>query len=773
MKYTFLLIVILGLSFQCAAPSSALNTQKTEVKSAIKSKPASSPLVEALIAKMTLEEKIGQLNLLTPGGAVTGAVVSENVEKKIKAGRVGGIFGTRGAAKIRQMQEIAVNESRLKIPLIIGSDVIHGHQTIFPIPLGLSCSWDMDMITKTAQQAAREATADGIMWTFSPMVDIARDPRWGRIAEGAGEDPFLGSAISQAMVRGYQGTDLSDPLTMLACVKHFALYGAAEGGREYNTTDMSQVRMYNEYLPPYKAAVDAGVETIMTSFNVIDYVPSTANSYLFTEVLRDLWGFEGFVVSDYTTVNELVEHGMGDIQEVSAMSLKAGVDMDMVGEGFVNTLNKSFENGNVSMEQINTACRRILLAKEKLGLFDDPFRYCDEERAKVEILSESNRAFAREVASETHVLLKNKDQLLPLKKDTKVALVGPLADSRRNMLGTWSVSGNHDLAVTVKEGFEELVGKENIIYAKGANISDDQAFAKRVNVFGPEIVIDKRSPEAMIEEAVAATKKADIIVAVVGEAADMSGECSSMAYIGLQEPQKRLLKALKETGKPIVMVLYNGRPMTLTWENDNMDAILDVWFGGTEGGRAVADVVYGDKTPSGKLTTSFPLSVGQIPVYHSMLNTGRPTDARNSKFLSNYLDIPNEPLYPFGFGLSYTTFEYGDIQISNSTMTPMETVTASITVKNAGETAGKEVVQLYIRDRVGSISRPMKELKGFEKIELAPGESKTVSFEINKELLSFYNGDLKWGTEPGEFDIMIGTNSNDVSSATIELRYKG
>lgn len=773
MKYTFLLIVILGLSLQCAAPSSALNTQKTELKSAIKSKTDSSPLVEALIAKMTLEEKIGQLNLLTPGGAVTGAVVSENVEKKIKAGRVGGIFGTRGAAKIRQMQEIAVNESRLKIPLIIGSDVIHGHQTIFPIPLGLSCSWDLDMITKTAQQAAREATADGIMWTFSPMVDIARDPRWGRIAEGAGEDPFLGSAISQAMVRGYQGTDLSDPLTMLACVKHFALYGAAEGGREYNTTDMSQVRMYNEYLPPYKAAVDAGVETIMTSFNVIDYVPSTANSYLFTEVLRDLWGFEGFVVSDYTTVNELVEHGMGDIQEVSAMSLKAGVDMDMVGEGFVNTLNKSFENGNVSMEQINTACRRILLAKEKLGLFDDPYRYCDEERAKVEILSESNRAFAREVASETHVLLKNKDQLLPLKKDTKVALVGPLADSRRNMLGTWSVSGNHDLAVTVKEGFEELVGKENIIYAKGANISDDQAFAKRVNVFGPEIVIDKRSPEAMIEEAVAATKKADIIVAVVGEAADMSGECSSMAYIGLQEPQKRLLKALKETGKPIVMVLYNGRPMTLTWENDNMDAILDVWFGGTEGGRAVADVVYGDKTPSGKLTTSFPVSVGQIPVYHSMLNTGRPTDARNSKFLSNYLDIPNEPLYPFGFGLSYTTFEYGDIQISNSTMTPMETVTASITVKNAGETAGKEVVQLYIRDRVGSISRPMKELKGFEKIELAPGESKTVSFEINKELLSFYNGDLKWGTEPGEFDIMIGTNSNDVSSATIELRYKG
>ena len=770
MKYTFLLLLTLGILCQCATPAVGPTTPTT-VKSQVKG--PTSPTVEALLAKMTLDEKIGQLNLLTPGGAVTGSVVSEDVEKKIKAGNVGGIFGTRGASKIRQMQEIAVNESRLKIPLIIGSDVIHGHQTIFPIPLGLSCSWDMDMITKTAEQAAREATADGIMWTFSPMVDIARDPRWGRIAEGAGEDSFLGSAISQAMVKGYQGVDLSDPLTMLACVKHFALYGAAEGGREYNTTDMSKVRMFNEYLPPYKAAVDAGVETIMTSFNVIDYVPSTANSYLFTEVLRDLWGFEGFVVSDYTTVNELVEHGMGDIQEVSALSVKAGVDMDMVGEGFVNTLKKSYENGTVSLEVINTACRRILLAKEKLGLFDDPYRYCDEERAKVEILSESNRAYAREVASETHVLLKNEDQLLPLNKETKVALVGPLADSRRNMLGTWSVSGDHSLAVTVREGFEELVGKENIIYAKGSNISDNEDFAKKVNVFGPEIVIDDRSPEVMIEEAVAAAQKADVIVAVMGEAADMSGECSSMSNIDLQPSQKRLLKALKETGKLIVMVLFNGRPMTLVWENENMDAILDVWFGGTEGGRAVADVIYGDKNPSGKLTTSFPVAVGQIPVYHSMLNTGRPYNGEaNSKFLSNYLDIPNGPLYPFGYGLSYTTFEYGNIQISNSTMTPMETVIASINVKNTGKIKDKEVVQLYIRDRVGSISRPMKELKGFKKIELAPGESKTVSFEINRELLSFYNGDLKWGTEPGKFDIMIGTNSNEVSSATLELRYK-
>ncbi len=770
MKYTFLLLLTLGLLCQCATPAVGPTTPTT-VKSQVKG--PTSPTVEALLAKMTLDEKIGQLNLLTPGGAVTGSVVSEDVEKKIKAGTVGGIFGTRGASKIRQMQEIAVNESRLKIPLIIGLDVIHGHQTVFPIPLGLSCSWDMDLIKKTAQQAAREATADGIMWTFSPMVDIARDPRWGRIAEGAGEDPFLGSAIAKAMVEGYQGEDLSDPLTMLACVKHFALYGAAEGGREYNTTDMSRVRMFNEYLPPYKAAVDAGVESVMTSFNVIDYVPASANSYLFTEVLRDLWGFGGFVVTDYTSLNEMILHGMGDQQQVAALALKAGIDMEMVGEGFVKTLKKSYNNGTVSLEQIETGCRRILLAKEKLGLFEDPYRYCDAERAKTEIMSDKNRAFAREVAAETHVLLKNNDEVLPLSKTAKVALIGPLADSRRNMLGTWSVSGDHDKAVTVREGFEELVGKDNIMYARGANISNDEVFAKNVNTFGPEITIEERSPEEMIAEAVSVSKKADVIVAVMGEAADMSGEGASMGYIGLQPSQKKLLKALKETGKPVVMILYNGRPMTLTWENENMDAILDVWFGGTEGGRAVADVIYGDKVPGGKLTTSFPVAVGQIPVYHSMLNTGRPyRGEENGRFLSNYLDIPNDPLYPFGYGLSYTTFEYGEIQISNSTMTPMETVTASVRVKNTGKTKGKEVVQLYIRDRVGSISRPMKELKGFQKIELASGESKTVSFEINKELLSFYNGDLKWGTEPGEFDIMIGTNSNDVSSAKIELRYK-
>ena len=764
-KYLLLLISSI-LFIQCS--------QKTTAVKAVSQKKIESPqdrFISELMNKMTLEEKIGQLNLLTPGGAVTGSVVSTDVEKKIKNGQVGGIFGTRGADKIRQMQEIAVNSSRLKIPLIIGSDVIHGHQTIFPIPLGLSCSWDMELIEKTARQAAREATADGIMWTFSPMVDIARDPRWGRIAEGAGEDPFLGSAISVAMVKGYQGSDISGAETMISCVKHFANYGAAEGGRDYATTDMSKVRMFNEYLPPYKAAVDAGVGSIMTSFNVIDYVPATGSSFLFTEVLRDSWGFEGFVVTDYTSTNEMINHGVGDLKTVSASALKAGVDMDMVGEGFVTTLGASLDKGQVTEGQINQACRRILTAKYDLGLFEDPYRYCDSERAKKEIMSEANRNFARQVAAESHVLLKNEGNVLPLSKTAKVALIGPLANSRRNMLGTWSVSGDHDKAVTVLEGMTELVGAENVMYAKGANISDNPVFAKKVNVFGPEIVIDERSPEALIEEAIEVAKKSEIIVAVVGEAADMSGEASSMANIDLQPSQKRLLLELKKLRKPIVLVLYNGRPMTLSWENEQMDAILDVWFGGTEGGRAVADVIYGDVVPSGKLTSSFPVSVGQIPVYHSMLNSGRPYNGEeNSKFKSNYLDIPNEPLFPFGYGLSYSDFEYSNMEMSGTSIISSTELTVSITVKNTGSYAAKEIVQMYIRDLVGSISRPVKELKGFQKILLQPGESKKVSFQITEELLRFYNAELEHVSESGDFQVMLGTNSVDLQTKEFSLK---
>lgn len=728
--------------------------------------------VDSLMAEMTLEEKIGQLNLVNQGGAVTGAVISKNVEEKIRAGKVGGIFGSRSASKMRNIQRIAVEESRLGIPLLTAMDVIHGHQTIFPIPLAMSCTWDPELIGETARTAAREATADGIMWNFSPMVDIARDPRWGRVAEGNGEDPFLGSRIAEAMVRGYQQDDLSDPTTMLACVKHFAAYGASEGGRDYATVDMSRVRLHNEYLPPYKAAVDAGVGSIMTSFNVVDYVPASANEYLFQTVLRDRWGFDGFVVTDYTTINEMIPHGMGNLQEVSALALKAGIDMDMIGEGYLSTLKKSLEEGLVNEAQIDLACQRILIAKERLGLFDDPYRYFDESRAPKEILSEKNRAFSREVAGKSAVLLKNEGNVLPLSRSAKIALIGPLADSRRNMMGTWSVSGDHSKSITVVEGMEASIGEAGgIRYAKGANISDDPEFARRVNTFGEEIVIDERSPEEMIAEALQIVETADVAVAVMGEAADMSGESSSMADIGLQPSQMRLLKALKETGKPIVLVLFNGRPMTLTWEDENMDAILDVWHPGIEAGYAVADLLFGDVNPSGKLTASFPVAVGQIPVYHSMLKTGRPYEGgENRKFLSNYLDIPNEPLYPFGYGLSYTQFEYGKPALSHTEMTKGGKVTLSVTVKNTGDRAGDEIVQLYIRDLVGSISRPVMELKGFEKIKLEPGEEKTVRFAIDESLLEFCNSNLEWVVEPGEFHVFVGPNSRDVQMLSFEYK---
>ncbi len=727
--------------------------------------------ISTLMKKMTIDEKIGQLNLVTPGGAVTGSVVSKDVESKIRNGQVGGLFGITGPEKIKQAQELAVNNSRLKIPLLFGLDIIHGHKTIFPIPLGLSCSWDMELIERSARIAAVEGTADGLNWTFSPMVDIARDPRWGRVSEGSGEDPYLGSQIAKAMVKGYQGNDLSKDNTMLACVKHFALYGASEGGRDYNTVDMSKVRMYNEYLPPYKAAIDAGVATVMSSFNVIDGIPATGNRWLLNELLRNQWGFNGMVVSDYTSVNEMSNHGLGDLQQVSSLSLNAGLDMDMVGEGFLSTLKKSFTQGKVTQKQLDDACRRVLEAKYKLGLFEDPFRYCNEERAKTEILSINHRNAGREIAVKSFVLLKNNNQLLPLKKSGTIALIGPLADSKRNMLGTWSVSGDWQKSISVIEGVKSLVGNgATIVYAKGANLSDDTVFAKKVNVFGTEIEIDKRSPDEMIKEAVEASNKSDVIVAVVGEAADMTGEASSMADIGLPESQKLLLKALAKTGKPIVMVLFNGRPMTLKWENENMTAILDVWFGGTESGNAIADVLFGNYNPSGKLSMSFPIHVGQIPVYHSQLNTGRPYNGEEfSKFKSNYLDIPNQPLYPFGFGLSYSNFAYGDVKLSNDVLKTGQYINASVTITNTSTLEGVETVQLYIRDMVGSISRPMKELKGFQKIVLKAGESRTVEFKITANDLKFYDSKLNYVAEPGDFKLFIGGNSRDVKEASFKF----
>ncbi len=733
---------------------------------------AMNAFVTKLMAKMTVDEKIGQLNLVTPGGAVTGSVVSSDVDSKIRKGAVGGLFGITGPAKIRSIQEIAVNNSRLHIPLIFGLDVIHGHQTTFPIPLALSCSWDMPLIERSARIAATEATADGLNWAFSPMVDIARDPRWGRIAEGGGEDPYLGSQIAKAMVKGYQGSDLSKDNTLIACVKHYALYGASEAGRDYNTTDMSRIKMYQYYLPPYKAAIDAGVGSVMTSFNEVDAVPATGSKFLMNDVLRKQWGFNGLLVTDYTAINEMVNHGVGDLQTVSAMSLNASVDMDMVGEGFLTTLKKSLQEGKVTAKQIDDACRRILEAKYKLGLFADPYRYCNEQRATTEILSAGNRKAAREIAAHSFVLLKNQNQVLPLQKNGTIALIGPLAESKRNMLGTWSVGGDPSKSVSVLEGMKNVAGNNvNVLYAKGANISDDAAFAKRVNAFGPEIEPEARSSEQLLSEALDVANKADVIVAVLGEAADMTGEASSMANIALQESQENLLKALVKTGKPVVLVLFNGRPMTLGWENDHVNAILDVWFGGTEAGNAIADVLFGAYNPSGKITATFPRSVGQIPIYYNYKNTGRPYHNEEfAKFKSNYLDMPNDPLYPFGYGLSYTSFSYSNISLSKTNLQGNETLQATVNVTNTGKYAGEETVQLYITDPVATVTRSVKELKGFQKISLQPGESKAVTFTITPEELKFYNTALAYVWEPGEFIVHIGTNSSDVKSASINWK---
>jgi beta-glucosidase len=726
--------------------------------------------VDGLMKKMTLDEKIGQLNLVTPGGGVaTGAVVSSDVEKKIRAGNVGGLFGVIGVDKIKQAQQLAVNNSRLHIPLIFGSDIIHGYKTTFPIPLGLSCSWDTAMIRRSAAVAASEATADGLCWAFSPMVDIARDPRWGRIAEGAGEDPFLGSAVARAMVKGYQGNDLAAKNTLMACVKHYALYGAAEAGRDYNTTDMSLIKMYEYYLAPYKAAVDAGTGSVMSSFNEVNGIPATANKFLMTDVLRKQWNFKGFVVTDYTAINEMTAHGLGDLQTVSSLALNAGIDMDMVGEGFLTTLKKSLKEGKVTQQQIETACRRILEAKYKLGLFDDPYRYCDASRAAKEILSVDKRQAAREFAEHSFVLLKNNNQTLPLKRSQTIALIGPLANNKSNMLGTWAVSGDPQFSIPVLEGIKNIAGSNaRILYAKGANITDDSLLAKKANVFGERVDIDKRSPQEMINEAVATANNADVVVAVIGEASEMTGESSSRSDIGLPESQRELLRALAKTGKPLVLVIMSGRPLTLGWESEIATSILQVWFPGHEAGNAIADVLFGNYNPSGKTTITFPRNVGQIPIYYNHKNTGRPLEGEAwQKFRSDYLDVPNSPLYPFGYGLSYTTFSYRDVSVSSKNPRGNQSITATARVTNTGKFAGEEVVQLYISDPVASIGRSVKDLKGFKKIMLQPGESKDVSFTITTEDLKFYNPALQHVWEPGEFIIQIGTNSQDVKSARV------
>lgn len=731
--------------------------------------------VDSILNLMTLDEKIGQLNLPSAGQFTTGQATNSDIGKKIEQGLVGGLFNIKSVEKIKDIQKVAIENSRLKIPLLFGMDVIHGYETTFPIPLGQSCSWDMDLIQQAAAMAAKEASADGINWTFSPMVDICRDPRWGRIAEGVGEDAYLGSQISKAMVQGYQGDDLTKNNTIMSCVKHFALYGASEAGRDYNTVDMSPVRMYNEYLPPYKAAVDAGVGSIMASFNEINGIPATGNSWLLTDLLRDNWDFNGFVVTDYTGINEMIDHGMGNLQQVSTSALKAGVDMDMVGEGFLTTLKKSLEEGHILESDINKAVKRILTAKYKLGLFDDPYKYCNKERAKTEIFTKENRAFAQKVASESFVLLKNDNQVLPLSSNQKVALVGPLADAQRNMPGTWSVATDFSTPITLKTELEKRLNHVNLLYAKGSNLDYNEELEKRYGAFGKTINRDSRTNEQLNNEAIKIAKQSDIIVFAYGESAEMSGESSSRSSIQVPQAQKDLLKKLSTLNKPIVLVLFTGRPLVLTEENQKADAILNVWFPGTEAGPAIVDILYGEVNPSGKLSATFPRSLGQVPIYYNHKNTGRPLNHQKTencefeKFRSNYLDVCNTPLFPFGYGLSYTTFEYTNLKLNTNVLTETSTINLTVEVKNSGDFDGKEVVQLYIRDLVGSITRPVRELKKFEKVDISKGETKTVSFTISVDDIKFYNSVLELVAEPGKFEVYVGTNSNADLKAEFEL----
>jgi len=726
--------------------------------------------IDDLMGKMTLEEKLGQINLKSGNmGAVLAGAGDAEFTEAIKRGEIGATGGF-SFDEIKNTQE-AAQESRLKIPVLIGVDVIHGFNTVFPIPLGLACTWDTNLIEKSARIAAAEASASGINWAYSPMVDISRDPRWGRVAEGAGEDPWWGSQVAQAMVRGYQGDDLLASNTIMACVKHFALYGAAEAGRDYNTVDMSHLKMFNYYLPPYKAAFDAGAGSAMSSFNTIDMIPATASTFMMTDVLRDQWGFDGFVVTDYTSINEMSNHGLGDLQQVSALALKAGIDMDMQGLGFIGTLKKSLNEGKVSMAEIDLACRRVLEAKYKLGLFEDPYNYLDENRSKTEISTKENLLAAREIAAHSMVLLKNENKTLPLKKSGKIAVVGPLADTKGDMLGCWVMRRDESIISTVAEGIKNVGGESvDVVYAKGANITDDP-YLKEALVspyaayMGVTMEEEAKTPEQMISEALQVSADADAIVAVLGESAAMSGEAASRADISIPESQRNLLNALVKTGKPVVLVLINGRPLTLNWESENVQAILEAWAPGSEAGNAIADVLFGDYNPAGKLTMTFPRSVGQIPIYYNHLNTGRPYDPSN-KFTSKYLDIPNDPIYPFGYGLSYTTFGYSDITLNKTDLGIADKqLEATVTITNTGDVAGEEVVQLYIGDPEASISRPVKELKNFKKVLLHPGESKKVSFLITPDDLKFYNSDLVYDWEPGVFNLFIGTSSAEIKES--------
>lgn len=728
--------------------------QKVKKETIIKIKPKAEFVAE-LMSKMTVDEKIYQLVQFTSDGTTTGPISGDNFITRIQQGKVGSILNATGAKETREIQRINLANSRLKIPLLFGHDVIHGYKTIFPINLGMAATFDPKSVELAARIAATEASSGGVHWTFAPMVDIARDPRWGRISEGSGEDNYLGTHMAIANVKGFQGDDLSKNNTILACAKHFAAYGAAEAGRDYNTVDMSERVLRDTYLPSFKAMVDAGVKTFMTSFNEISGVPSTANSFLLRDILKKEWKFDGFVVSDYTGINEMIAHGFAkDDQDAAQLAINAGLDMDMVGATYMNTLKKSYEEGKVTIDIINDACKRVLDAKYDLGLFEDPYRYSDEKREKETIYKPEFLEAALAVANNSLVLLKNNNALLPLNKNQKIAFVGPLVSDEKNIIGSWAALGDRNgFATSVKEGVLKLLGNtQNVTFDDGVEIQSTN--------------------KTMMQKAIENASKADVIVAVMGESENMSGEAGSKTNIDLPGLQKEFLAELKKTGKPIVLVLMNGRPLTISWENDNMDAILEAWWPGTRGGDAIAQTLFGVNNPNGKLPITFPRSVGQIPIYYNHKNTGRPylgaTDPEQ-KYKSRYTDSDNSPLFPFGFGLSYTNFAYSNLTISTNKIYRNETLKISINVTNSGNYDGVETVQLYIKDVVGSVTRPVKELKRFEKVVIKKGETKTISFEITSDDLKFYDKNMKFTAESGDFEIFVGGNSDTNYKETFEL----
>ena len=735
--------------------------------------PQQNDFISDLMSKMTLKEKLGQLNQQVAGEINTGSPQNTECGKAIMDGEIGSVFNVIGVDKIKELQTVAVENSRLKIPLLVGMDVVHGYQTIFPLPLGLSCTWDIEKIEKSASIAAKESAANGIAWTFSPMVDISLDPRWGRQAEGAGEDPFLGSQIAKAMVRGYQGSDLKADDKILACVKHFALYGAAESGLDYNTVDMSRLRMFNQYFDPYKAAVEAGVGSVMSSFNIVDGIPATANKWLLTDVLRKRWGFQGMVVTDYASIAEMQTHGLGELKENSVRALKAGTDMDMVTRGFLSTLETALNEGLISEDDINKACRRVLEAKQKLGLFDNPYKYCDGKIPVSVTYCAEHKAFAKELTEESFVLLKNENHVLPLKKQGTIALIGPLVEARSDMAGTWSVAQDFSKYSTLKEAFEKyLSGSATVLTAQGCNLLDSETTQNNIQKGHGTEPIPRVDDEKALKEAVAAAKKSDVIICALGECAWMSGEGTSRSDLELPRPQKALLNELLKLKKPLVLLNFAGRATVLTEESKTVPAIMNVWFG-SEVGDALCSVLFGEKSPSGKLTVSMPKSVGQLPLYYNTLISGRPVQDDNPEYIifnSDHQDVSTGALYPFGFGLSYTKFEYSDITLSKTAVSETESLTAKVTVKNVGDYDGDEIVQLYIRDIYASICRPIKELKGFKRISLQKGQSAEVEFEITPDLLKFYNYDLDFVLEKGEFEVMIGPNSREVKREKFEVK---